>query len=601
MELWDDLISRSISEVAPTIQSDHYSQNYEIALGHSLSPSYAYAYFPVNDGSSIWFNQSYTSGTNDLVTPQIGTHGFTTYLHEIGHALVLNHMGDYNGSDNNGPSSVQDSTVFTIMSYYGPSWGDWAGAGLGVVEWADWVGANGILYSPQTPMLYDVYAIQIAYGIDNSTRKNNTVYGFNSNISGVQSSIFNFQLNTNPIITIYDAGGNDTFDFSGWSSNSYISLESATYSSVNHMTKNIWIAYSVLIENAVTGSGNDTIIGNSSNNILDGGGGDDLFWGNAGNDSLKGGAGIDYACYAYNHNNYTVVFASGIYTVTSAYEGKDTLSGIEYLRFLDGDFLLTSLVKVADTIAPVLQSATTNANGTKIILTYDELLGLTVPTAKAFVVTVAGKAVTVSSVAAVDSTIELTLSSLIKSSQVITVTYTSPKPSALISNAAIQDESGNDAIKFSKFSVENISAVPAPDTTAPILQGAMTSVDGTQIALFFDEVLGIVTAPKKSFSVAIGKTKIGVTNVSIVGSLVILDLASTIAGGQPVVVSYAAPKKSALISNAAIQDESGNDAIKFSNFSVENLVIADASMAFTTKDIELVGIISSKVDPYFIC
>jgi uncharacterized repeat protein (TIGR02059 family) len=573
MELWDDLISRTISEVTPTTQLNYNSQKYEIALAHSTSPSYAYAYSPWNGGSSIWFNQNYTSGNTNLVSPKIGTHGFISYLHEIGHALVLNHMGDYNGSDNNGPSSIQDSTVFTIMSYYGPSWGNWVDYGMGVVEWADWIGNNGVLYSPQTPMLYDIYAIQKAYGADLHTRKTNTTYGFNSNISGIQSSIFDFKLNANPIITIYDAGGVDTLDFSGWSSNSYISLESATYSSVNYMTKNIWIAYGVQIENAIGGSGDDAIVGNSTNNVLDGRSGNDLLTGGAGNDTLIGGSGTDYACYAYNQANYSVTLISGegSYKVTSNQEGVDTLSGIEYLRCLDGDYLISSLISVTDTFAPLFQGAATSEDGSKIILSYHEPLWSTVPAAKAFAITVAGKAVKISSVAAVGSTIELTLANTIKSTQVTTIAYAAPKSDAGTSNAAIQDTYGNDAVKFSSISVTNNSTLPEPDLIAPVLHIATAMEDGAHLVLFFSEILGAVTAPAKSFTVAIGKTKIDVANVAVSGPYVILDLASTIAQGQAVVVSYSAPKSSALTSNAAIQDESGNDAIKFSNFSVENL------------------------------
>ena len=123
MELWDDLIPQAITEVAPSTRPNFWSQDYALAFGHTLSPNYAYTFLPRTGGSSVWFNPTYNSasGTNDVVTPRIGAHGFVTYIHEIGHALALHHMGDYNGADNDGPSSIQDSSVFTVMSYYGPS------------------------------------------------------------------------------------------------------------------------------------------------------------------------------------------------------------------------------------------------------------------------------------------------------------------------------------------------------------------------------------------------------------------------------------------------------------------------------------------------
>jgi Ca2+-binding RTX toxin-like protein len=49
----------------------------------------------------------------------------------------------------------------------------------------------------------------------------------------------------------------------------------------------------VLIENAIGGAFNDTIVGNNSNNILSGGGSNDLLSGEQGNDSLNGNTGND--------------------------------------------------------------------------------------------------------------------------------------------------------------------------------------------------------------------------------------------------------------------------------------------------------------------
>ena len=60
------------------------------------------------------------------------------------------------------------------------------------------------------------------------------------------------------------------------------------------MTNNIAIAWDVLIENGVTGNGDDTITGNSVANYLIGGGGRDELIGGDGNDSLEGGTGDDF-------------------------------------------------------------------------------------------------------------------------------------------------------------------------------------------------------------------------------------------------------------------------------------------------------------------
>ena len=311
ISLWDDLMSSDFSEVA--------GGGSDVEFGNTTTGiDYAHAYYP--DWGSVWLNPDY----DDVKQPKIGDYGFSTILHELGHAIGLDHMGDYNGANNNGPSSYQDSSVLSIMSYYGPDNFD----GEGQVMWADWV-RNGTTYSAQTPMVNDVYAIQAMYGVETTTRTGDTVYGFNSNITGTPGLFLDFSRNSNPILTIFDSGGEDTLDLSGYSSASRISLVAGSYSDANQMTYNIGIAYSATIENAVGGSGNDDITGNSANNKLTGG---------RGNDTIDGGAGTDTAVFSGTLASYTVTsLGSGAYTVTdnTGNDGTDTLSNIEILQFSD--------------------------------------------------------------------------------------------------------------------------------------------------------------------------------------------------------------------------------------------------------------------------
>lgn len=348
LSLWDDLISPDMMQVAP---GNYTTANIEIGMG-TAGVSYAHAYYPTV--GSVWFNPSYT-GTNNLVTPVVGQHGFLTYVHELGHSLGLNHMGDYNGSVTSGPSSYQDSTVYSVMSYYGPSWGNSTSAGMGQVAWADWVGPDGQLHSPQTPMLNDIMAIQAIYGVETTTRTGDTVYGFHSNITGAQAKIYDFTLNANPIMTLFDSSGNDTLDLSGYATNSTVDLAPGAFSSCNSMTSNIAIAYSCTIENAVTGAGNDTLSGNDANNQLDGGAGNDTLFGGKGNDTLIAGAGADslnggdgsdtllfsgtFGQYAFSYNASNVTF-----TFTSTVDGVDTVTNIELFQFADGIFSLDQLL-----------------------------------------------------------------------------------------------------------------------------------------------------------------------------------------------------------------------------------------------------------------
>lgn len=313
---WDDLIRQDFLQVS-------LGSNIEYGIS-STGVSYAHSYYPL--AGSVWFNNSYS----DLTKPVVGKSGFTTYVHESGHALGLNHMGDYNGVGNWSPSCHQDSSLYSIMSYFGPS----ERRGSGDVAWADWVSPDRKLYSPQTPMMNDILAIQAMYGAE-STRTEDNVYGFNSNVSGDLAAIYNFSQNKNPILCLYDTSGIDSLDLSGWSTSSTISLVAGTYSDCNSMTSNISIAKNVVIENAITGSGRDSLTGNDADNVLNAGSGNDTLNGGKGNDTLIGGSGTDTAVYSNNASCYHIGYVNNILTVADHFgdEALDQLIQIESIKF----------------------------------------------------------------------------------------------------------------------------------------------------------------------------------------------------------------------------------------------------------------------------
>jgi serralysin len=257
----------------------------------SLDPAYgqAHAGHPgAGSGGDVFFapgNFEY----HDLLNPRIGEgHGFITYLHEIGHTMGLGHAGNYDSSPSYEEALfAQDTEQYTVMSYFRAF-----DAGTDIFD------ADGNQRFAQTLMMYDIAAIQRLYGANTTTRTDNTVYGFNSNAGG----FYDFATNDYPIVCIWDAGGKDTLDFSGFTSATRMDLREGAFSNTPLLTKNVSIAFGTVIENAIGGQARDKIVGNDAgnhlrgrdgNDTLSGGTGSDTVSGDDGNDQLDGGTGRD--------------------------------------------------------------------------------------------------------------------------------------------------------------------------------------------------------------------------------------------------------------------------------------------------------------------
>ena len=223
------------------------------------------------DISANWITSD--GGANDGKTG-IDSYGYQTYIHEIGHALGLGHQGPYNGSAVYSANAIyaDDTWQYSVMSYFAED--SYSGSSRRYVV---------------TPQMADIYAVDAIYGAA-VTRSGNTVYGFHD----TAGSIYDFTAyGQPPALTIYDSGGIDTLDCSGYSAAQTIDLHPGSFSSVGGLVHNIGIATASIIENAIGGSGNDTLIANDFGCFLGGGGGNDWLVGGAGNDRLVGGPGGD--------------------------------------------------------------------------------------------------------------------------------------------------------------------------------------------------------------------------------------------------------------------------------------------------------------------
>jgi serralysin len=273
-----------------------------------------------DDNQSGAYSSSSTNGAGVITSSSINvatnwyggidtvdSYTLQTFIHEIGHSLGLGHAGGYNGSATYGVdnSYANDTWQMSLMSYMAQS------------------NYDGVSYRfTLTPMMADILAVQNLYGAA-STRAGDTVYGFGS----TAGAIYDFSTyGSAPALTLYDSGGADTLNASGYSQNQLIDLRGGKFSNIGGLIGNIGIYTSSVIESAVGGSGNDTIYGNDASNTLRG---------NAGNDVVDGGLGLDSAVFSGLRAAYTLTALGGTSVRVVGTDGTDTLSNVEFLVFSD--------------------------------------------------------------------------------------------------------------------------------------------------------------------------------------------------------------------------------------------------------------------------
>lgn len=316
LQKWANVANLNFTEISDTPDtagfffSDNSSVG-DIRFAESNSPSTAWAYYPGSGGpkgGDVWFNKT------DYNSPVEGNYAYDTFMHEIGHALGLEHP--HEADDGDTMAASRDAMKYSIMSYR-----DFVGDAIDGYETS---------FYPTTPMLDDVRAMQALYGANYNYHNGSDTYSW-----AAGQKVFE---------CIWDGGGVDTLSAASQSQGAILHLTSGEFSSIGAafnngsgmVRDNLVIAYNCTIENATGSAYNDEIYGNTTGNVLQGGAGDDLMRGslwsdhlnNSDHDTMYGGDGNDFMG---GHNGNDSMYGDA---------GNDSVigdGGHDYLRGGDGD------------------------------------------------------------------------------------------------------------------------------------------------------------------------------------------------------------------------------------------------------------------------
>jgi len=288
--------------------------------------------------------------------------GVVTIYHEIGHALGLKHPfeGSYILPEN------IDSIPYTVMSYT-----------KGRIYYPEFSFDGTYMHcffnnfaTPNSLSLLDIQALQAKYGANFETNKEDNVY---NPVTTANSPFY---------LSIWDAGGIDTIDFSNATGSCIINLTDGTTSTIDYISPRDYINYwssklinqkvnprsamdyvsknvnyleakgnlytgkdnlsivkGTVIENVKTGSGDDIVYDNVYNNIIETGAGNDKIYISRGFDTVYGGYGYDKVYINVPKNSASINDIDWYHIVTGENFAVKVV-GVEEIVFSDYSIIL---------------------------------------------------------------------------------------------------------------------------------------------------------------------------------------------------------------------------------------------------------------------
>ncbi|MGK9170770.1 S8 family serine peptidase [Inquilinus limosus] len=292
----------------------HTSAN-EISVSASASPGLA-----IPDGSSTGVTTTLTIATGiEIDRVEVTLNISHTWIGDL--VIVLTSPDGTNSilvnrpglSENAADGSSQDNINFTFGTVQ--HWGE-SGQGTWTLAIRDLVsGDTGILNS---------WSLRL-YG-DAASANDTYVYTDEFATLGTDAARR----------TLTDGSGADTINGAALTGTAVINLLSGAATIAGRA---IAFAAGTVIENAITGDGNDQLNGGGGVNQLSGGRGDDVLRGGAGADMLNGGAGSDLVSYYTSSVGVVANLATG--TGSGGDAQGDTYSGIENVNGSKGADTLT--------------------------------------------------------------------------------------------------------------------------------------------------------------------------------------------------------------------------------------------------------------------